>query len=86
MPPADYSGQGSGEPALKGFVISPDDQADLAVLPRAIYVGGSGNVTVKMLDNTTLVFIGVLGGSFLPIRPSRVMATGTTATAMVGVY
>lgn len=68
-------------PATGAFTITPDDDTDLAILPRAIYVGTTGNLEVIM-DGTTVVLVGVSG--FLPIRPTRVKATSTTASDIVG--
>lgn len=86
MPPVDFTGQGNNEPAQKGFPIAPDDVTDLAILPRNIYVGGTGTVTVLMRDDTLLLFTGVPTGAVLNIRPKRVMLTGTTATGLIGLY
>lgn len=70
--------------------IVPDDNADLPRrnnrFPRAIHCGGnSGAVTMLDANGTSAVFY--LGAGFvLPVRPSRVMATGTTATGLVAFY
>lgn len=51
---------------------------------RALYVGVTGNVAVRMAgDQTTLTFTNVQGGSILSICVDRVMSTNTTATNMV---
>lgn len=68
-------------PATGAFNITPDDDTDLTVLPRAIYVGGAGDLEVVM-DGITVVFVGASG--FLPIRPTRVKDANTTATNIVG--
>jgi hypothetical protein len=51
---------------------------------RGIYVGGAGNVTVETEGGSTTLFTAPPVGSIIPIRCVKVKATGTTATALVG--
>ena len=84
MPPRNqFPTRGSTDGATDAFVITPSDSVDLADYPRAIYVGGAGNITCTMASGD-VVFTAVTAGTGLTIRPSRVKATGTTATLMVG--
>lgn len=72
------------DPAVDAFAITPNDSADIAEC-RFIYVGGAGNITCRFGHSTTNVLLtGVLAGTILAIRPTRIMSTGTTATALVG--
>lgn len=71
-------------PAASGFAITPSDGADLAEVTRAVYVGTAGNLAVTTLTGEDLLFVGVPGGTFMPVRLRRIKATGTTASAMVG--
>lgn len=75
-------------PALNAAAVTPSDSTDLPHVSRALYVGGAGNVTVTPAGGTASVaFTGVLAGSILPIRVSRVWATGTgSSTAIVNLY
>lgn len=82
--PSGFSGRGSN-PASDGFAISTNNSTDFTVQPRGIYVGGAGDVAV-ILGGSTLTFVGVVAGSILPISPTRVMATGTSATDLIGLY
>jgi hypothetical protein len=51
---------------------------------RALYVGTTGNVAVRMAgDQTTLTFINVQGGSILSICVDQVMSTNTTASNII---
>jgi hypothetical protein len=68
-------------PATSHFAITPGT-AELAVVPRAIYVGGGGNLNVIMGGATILY--AVQAGAVLPIRPTHILATSTTATGIVG--
>ena len=65
--------------------ILPDDAADLAQVTRALYVGGGGDVAVR-IGGETAVFTGVPGGTLLPVRVSRVLASGTTASGILGLW
>lgn len=71
-------------PALTGFAATPSDGADLADVTRAVYVGGSGNISVVFQSGAEVTLVGVVGGTILPLRVRRIKATGTTATGLVG--
>lgn len=75
---------GLDAPASKAAAITPNDSADLAFATRAIYVGGAGNLAVQMQLDGAVTFVAVPAGSILPIRVARVLATGTTATNLIG--
>ena len=68
--------------AAGAAVIAPNDAANLATTPRAVYVGTAGHLAV-VLSGTTVTFKNVPAGSLLPIAPTRVLATGTTAVDLV---
>lgn len=78
-----FENQGSGlsSPGNKGFDIVPSNTEDLSVKPRCVYVGGAGDLKVTM-DGVYLTFVDASG--ILPIRPDRVLATGTSATNIIG--
>lgn len=82
----DRSHQGSGEPAVFGFIISPSDTDYLPFVPRAVYVGGSGTLAVLTAGGDIVILVGTLVGTILPIRVIKVFATGTTASNLVGFY
>ena len=69
--------------AESAVVVTPSDTVDLTNASRGIYVGGTGTLTAIMLDGTTCLFSGIPAGTILPIRATRVKATGTTATLIV---
>jgi hypothetical protein len=73
-------------PGKHAFAITPNDAADLAAATRAIYVGTSGDLAVIMVGGETVTFPAVQGGTMLPIRATRVLSTGTTASGLVGVW
>lgn len=78
--------EGVSAPAARGFAITPSDSSDLAAETRAIYVGGSGNVSLVLASGDALTFAGLVAGTLLPVRAARVKATGTSATMMLGLY
>lgn len=73
-----------GDPATDAFAITPSDVAEFTYVTRAIYVGGTGNITVIMQDGTQVLFAAVPTGYVLPVKVRQVLATGTTATNLVG--
>lgn len=76
--------RGLESPVIDGFEIIPDDDADLPEMTRAIYVGGSGSLSVTLASGTTITLEGVASGTILPLRACRLLATGTTAAHIVG--
>jgi hypothetical protein len=72
-------------PAIGGFAITPDNDTDLPKVVRAIFVGTPGNITVVFArGGGPVTFYNVQGR--LEVMASRVMATGTTASNLTGVY
>lgn len=73
--------------------ITQSDTADIAKskltgeYPRAIWVGGAGDVKVTAADGSVGTFVGVAAGTLLPVQTRRVWDNGTTVTAaIVGIY
>lgn len=54
-------------PPENGTAVIPDNSTDLVHVTRAIYVGGGGDLALRLLDGTDLVFANVAAGSLLPI-------------------
>ena len=71
-------------PASSGFAVVPSDSIDLPETTRAIYVGTAGDIALRMLTGETLTLANVQPGSLFPLRVTRVLATGTTATGIAG--
>lgn len=61
--------------------------SDSTVIPvtRALYVGTTGNINVRMADGTTVLFSNVAVGIF-PIQVDQVLSTSTTASNIVALY
>lgn len=73
-------------PARDASTVVPHDSNDLTQLPRALYIGQGGNVSVRMPGGGTVVFANAQGGSFLPVRALGINATGTTASGIVALW
>ena len=71
-------------PAAHGFAVTPSDSALLAETTRALYVGSAGNLVVVMASGSTITFTAIPSGTVLPVRVSKIMATGTSATDILG--
>lgn len=71
-------------PATKAEVVVPDDVAELGFATRALYVGNSGTIVVRLLSGDLVTLPNVQAGVLYPLRIRQVLATGTTATALVG--
>jgi hypothetical protein len=71
-------------PAERAEAIVPSDSTELSQATRAIYVGGTGDLRVRMLSGATVTFANIQGGMSYPLRLRQIMATGTTATGLVG--
>lgn len=65
-------------PAVAHYLIVPNDAADLPVRPRAVYVNAGGSAVLQDNDGQTVTYE-VVAGTTLSLRPTRVLATGTTA-------
>lgn len=79
-------GRSLTSPPENAAAIVPADAADLIYATRAVYVGGEGDLRVRMLGGATVTLVAVPAGALLPLRVSRVLATGTTASDLLGFW
>jgi hypothetical protein len=74
-------------PAKAAVAVTPHDSTNLDTPSKALYVGGAGDISVEMCHvGSAIVFVGVLAGTILPIRVTRVNDTGTDATSIVALW
>lgn len=78
------------DPSNEFREVTASDDTDLEHgPPKALFVGLGGNVVVIGEDNADdepVTFKNVPDGGLLPIRPRRVLDTGTTAGDIVALY
>lgn len=65
------------------FEITPNDSTDIPTRPDGIFIGGAGTIEMQGTDDNAATFT-VAAGTILPISPTRILDTGTTATGIVG--
>lgn len=64
--------------------VTPSDSTVFPVC-RALYVGGTGDIRLRLPDGQTITFVSVPVGIF-PIQADMVLSTSTTATNMIALY
>lgn len=69
-----------------GFAITPSDVAQLPECTLRIYVGTGGTLAVVMNQDlpSNPVSFTVVSGNFYELAVSQVLATGTSATGLIG--
>jgi hypothetical protein len=73
------------QPARHAFTITPHATAEIDPLPKAVYVGTGGDITLRAADSSAdIVFKNVMSGQILDIRIRYIRATGTSSADLVG--
>lgn len=73
--------------AHRALAVTPSDAVVFAQPTRAIYIGGTGNITVDFVDGgTAVLFVTPLIGIEHPWQVTRVYFSGTTATNIVALF
>ena len=71
--------------ATKSTPITPNDSTEITPPLRGIHVGGAGDITGRLIDDTEdREFKGLVAGQWYPYAFKLIKATGTTATDLVG--
>lgn len=74
-------------PSRRAVVITPHDSNELADIPKALYVGTAGNITMRGVDGSSdQLWKNVPAGALIPFRARFVRATGTTAADLLALY
>lgn len=81
-----FSYFGKDFPAIDWEDVTPNDSTALSRTPRAVYIGGAGNLSVISHEDNTSTFVGLTAGTVLKIQPNIIKATGTTATNIIALY
>lgn len=73
-----------GGPSRAPFAVVPHDINELPVIPKGIYVGTGGDVTLRGVKGTAdVVYRNLPDASYIAVRAQYVRATGTTASNMI---
>ena len=83
-----FPGQSSGAvsaPSDRFAVLTPDDDNDLAEVPKFIAIGATGGVLAVHDRDGNVVSFEVAAGQVLPIRPYRLLEA-TTAEPVIACY
>lgn len=88
MPRDDYQGASGALNSLSTSfeTITPSDGTNLAVIPRYVAVGATAGTVVCVDKDGNEITEHVEAGGLLKCRPTRIKATGTTATPIHGYY
>jgi hypothetical protein len=74
-------------PARRALAVAPDDQAGLAEVPKALFVGTGGTLVMRGIgDAADQQWKNVQDGAILPFRVAYIRATGTTASNILALY
>lgn len=74
-------------PASASVPIQPSDTDALGAIPRAIFVGSGGDITMRgKNDDGDRLWRNVPSGALIPFRAALVRASGTTAADMLALY
>ncbi|WP_375427117.1 hypothetical protein [uncultured Sphingomonas sp.] len=80
----EFSADHPAGPSRAPFAVAPHDVDPLPILPKALYVGTAGDVTLRgVAASADVVFRNCAAGQILDVRASHVRATGTTAADIV---
>ncbi len=72
-------------PARAPFSITPHDGNALQTIPKRLYIGTGGQLTLRGIGAASdVVYRNVADGVYLNVRPSHIRASGTTASDIIG--
>ncbi len=70
--------------ATDWVAVTPSDSDEIRPIPAALWVGVAGDVACVSGNGNTETF--TVPAGLIPIQPSKVLATGTTATGIKALY
>ena len=75
----------AAHPSRSPYSIIPHDTAALPMVPKGIYVGSGGDVTLRGVEGAEdVVYRNLPDASYIAVRASHVRASGTTAANLIG--
>ena len=76
---------GLNSPAVRAVTITPNDSVELSSPLRGYTVGGGGDIVVVFVDDTESVVLPArIAGVDYGGRIKKILASGTTATTILG--
>ncbi|MEJ2036634.1 MAG: hypothetical protein P8X69_11505 [Maritimibacter sp.] len=79
-----YYADSPAQPSRAPYALIPDNALPLDPLPKGIYVGIGGDVTLRGADaDTDVTYRNLPDASFINVRARYVRATGTTAAGLI---
>lgn len=85
MPKGDAQYTADSTHAATGAVAVTKSDTTVFQKTRALWVGGAGDVAVRMINENLVTFTGVQAGTILPVQVDKVLAA-TTATSILALY
>lgn len=71
-------------PASAPYTIIPSDTVELPQVPKGIYVGTGGDVTLRgVRGSSDVTYRNLPDASYIAVRAQFVRATGTTASNLI---
>ena len=71
-------------PSCAPYSLVPHDTSELTVIPKGIYVGTGGDVTLRGMDSVAdVTYRNLPDASYIAVRAQYVRATGTTASDLI---
>jgi hypothetical protein len=74
------------DPAQNAVAVVPADGTDLAQVSRWLVAAVAGVAVVNMQGTGNSIAIPLAAGVPMPVRCTRVLASGTTATGIISLY
>lgn len=85
LKPPTFLSTDNAAPGVSCFAVTPSDTVNFTKIPRAFYVGTTGDVVLVNTDGTTVTWTAVPAGMIIPCTAIRVNSTSTTASTIVGI-
>jgi hypothetical protein len=79
-----HQSDSANSPSRDVFALVPSDTALLSPIPKGIYVGSGGDVTLRAVDSQAdATYRNLADASYIAVRAIYVRASGTTASNLV---
>ncbi|MFD1034536.1 hypothetical protein ACFQ15_07725 [Sphingomonas hankookensis] len=77
-------GDSPDAPSRAPYLVTPSDSTDLPVIPKGLYIGTGGDVTLRGMNAAgDVTYRNLPDASYINVRAQYVRATGTTATDII---